>query len=177
MKEILLSQHSKKNRGKFVALVDDEDYEWLNKDSWYAHRAEGRTKITDYYVKNSKKIGNKKVKITLMHRLIMNAPKGVCVDHIDRNPFNNQRSNLRFATYQQNAFNKSKITNKTSIYLGVYLNKKAKINNREKIWLAKIKLNSGNVHLGSFKTEIDAAKAYNEMALKHFGEFANLNIF
>ena len=92
------------------------------------------------------------------------------VDHIDNNPLNNRKCNLRKATSQQQKQNIRKLKKRTSIYKGVL-----KYNKSNK-WMAKI-TKSNIVHkLGIFKTEEEAALAYNKMALELFGEFANLNI-
>jgi len=88
MKEIKLSKRGKNRNLNLVALVDDQDYEWLNKFNWAASKC----KNTFYAVKRSKR-GEKPVR---MHRLILGLtdPK-ILSDHEDRNGLNNQRSNLR----------------------------------------------------------------------------------
>jgi hypothetical protein len=90
-------------------------------------------------------------------------------DHKDRNKLNNQRSNLREANNSQNQANSKKKQGCTSRYKGVSWS----INQRK--WKASIKLNGKLIHLGVFKDEILAAKAYNKAALLYFGDFANLN--
>ena len=105
-----------------------------------------------------------------MHRDIMKTPKGLEVDHKDYNGLNNQRFNLRNCTHRQNQINKIVIS--LAPYRGVswvLKRKKWKIK-------ARIKVNGRNIHLGYFKTEEAAALAYNEAAIKYFGEFAVLNI-
>lgn len=92
------------------------------------------------------------------------------VDHIDRNPMNDNIANLRAATRSQNNMNMSCIRGLTSIYKGVYLMK-----NRT-TWESSIKINGKRKYLGTFKIETDAAIAYNKAANELFGEFANLNI-
>lgn len=90
------------------------------------------------------------------------------VDHKDRNPLNNRIGNLRAATRSENAKNKTKKKNVTSKYTGVHL--------RGKHWIASIRINTRATFLGNFKTEEEAAIAYNEAAKIHHGEFANYNI-
>jgi hypothetical protein len=106
----------------------------------------------------------------LMHRVITNAPEGVLVDHIDGNTLNNQRSNLRLCTNQQNGMNRKPRQNGSSRYKGVTWNPS------NRCWVAQIKA-AGNIqYLGSFKDERDAAREYNNAARQHFGEFARLNV-
>ena len=91
------------------------------------------------------------------------------VDHIDNDPKNNKLSNLRWATSKENQGNRSKGKNTSSCYKGVSWHSK------NKKWHAQIKLNGKKYHIGSFKNEEDAARAYDEKAREHFGEFAKLN--
>lgn len=112
----------------------------------------------------------------LLHRLILervlkrSLGKHEIVDHIDQNPLNNCRSNLRLATRAQNGQNRKVNQNNKSGYKGVCLHK------RNNTWRASITINGKSKTLGYFKTPELAAEAYNRAALKHFGEFASLNI-
>lgn len=91
------------------------------------------------------------------------------VDHKDRNPINDRIENLRAANHTQNSVNCSSKKNSSSKYLGVNFK-------NGKYWQANIRINGKKTYLGYFKTEEDAALAYNEAAKIHHGEFANLNI-
>ena len=99
MKEIILNkiQVTSKRYCKYVALVDDADYDYLNQYNWTLF------KVKKCYYSSSKING----KYILMHRLIMNAEKGQMIDHIDRNGLNCQRDNMRFCTYSENLKNRS----------------------------------------------------------------------
>lgn len=153
MKEIKLTQ------GK-VALVDDEDYEYLNQWFWQAHKHRNTC-----YAVRSEKIFNGKRPGIKMHRVILNTPSELQVDHKDHNGLNNQKYNLRNCTNSQNKMNVLPMSN--TGYLGVYY--------QNNLIRAKIRIQKKSIHLGCFKTIEDAANAYDEAALKYFGEFANLN--
>jgi hypothetical protein len=102
-----------------------------------------------------------------LHRIIMNCPEGMFVDHINHNPLNNSRSNLRIVTLQQNNMNRSKTKRNTSGVLGVSWHKP-----NEK-WRVQIVLNNKNIYLGSFDNLEDASQARKEAEIKYFGEFRN----
>jgi hypothetical protein len=157
MKEIKLTRDQ-------VALVDDEDYEYLNQFKWQAYKGE-RT----YYACRHTRKGD--VEREIMHRVIMNTPKGMEVDHIDHNGLNNQKYNLRNCTRSQNQSNRISCVG-TSKYLGVVISSKGLFKGRIE---ASLTANGVIIHLGVFKTEEDAARAYDEAAKRYHGEFANLN--
>lgn len=160
MKEIKLTQ------GK-VALVDDEDFEYLNQFKWCAVIS----KNTFYAIRSgSKKRGEEPRTNIKMHRAILKLtnPKNIC-DHKDNNGLNNQKSNLRIATPLQNQMNSTPRKNAISKYKGVTF-KKSK--NR---WEARIMLNGKNINIGTFKDEIECAKAYDKKAKELFKEFAYIN--
>lgn len=140
----------------YATLVDDEDYEYLNKLKWCAgHSSKGQ-----YYAKRT---GG-----ALMHRVILNAPKELQVDHINGNKLDNRKSNLRLCTVSQNLMNKKKYCGE-SPYKGVHFNK------RMGRYEAYIKLNARKIHIGHFDTPQEAALAWNKKAIELYGEFALLN--
>jgi hypothetical protein len=102
-----------------------------------------------------------------LHRVIMDCPEGMFIDHKDHNKLNNCRSNLRIVTQQQNNMNNAKQKNNKSGVLGVHWYKAS-----EK-WRARIKINNKEIHLGSFDNLEDASKARKEAEIKYFGEFRN----
>lgn len=159
MKEILLSKFGK-NRGKYVALVDDEDYEWLNQFNWHAHAMGNRVYAERQVEGEKRKVGQ------FMHWDIMGHKM---IDHIFGNGLDNQRANLRPCNKSQNMMNSNKVIHKTSKYKGVYWHKE---HNK---WVAHISDNGKQKTLGDFMDEIEAAKAYDKKAVEMFGEFARPN--
>jgi hypothetical protein len=105
----------------------------------------------------------------LMHRLIMAAPPGVQIDHINWNKLDNRRANLRFATATQQRANMGLQRNNTSGYKGVSLVRKSGM------WRAAIRRNGEYIWLGDHHAAVEAAKAYDSAARVLFGEFAFLN--
>lgn len=153
MKQIPLTQ------GKF-ALVDDEDFEWLNQWKWHYD-------VKGYAARHlSRKTSNHE--LVYMHRQIMNFPKNKMVDHKDRNGLNNRRENLRSCTKSQNAMNSKKEINNRSGYRGVVVDSYNTIR-------AFIMVNKRHIPLGKFSSLIDAARARDIAAKKYHGEFASLN--
>lgn len=167
MKQIQLT------KGKF-ALVDDEDFEWLNQWKWCV---QGQNSGSNFYAKRAvrKKIVHESenyfsMKMISMHRFIFGIKDiNIVIDHIDGNGLNNQKSNLRPCTQTQNLYNRRSKGTKTSVYKGV---SQRGISNQ---WRAYIHVKDKVLHLGTFGSEIDAAASYNIAALKYHGEFANLN--
>jgi len=144
----------------FHCFIDTADYPQLKNYRWYVDKG-NRT----HYVRGSLLSGEgSRLK---MHQLLSGA-KGV--DHRNCNGLDNSRSNLRRATRAENGRNRRKWARKmSSQYLGVFLNRS------RATFYASIRVNKKPIHLGTFTSEIEAAKAYNEAAQFHFGEFARLN--
>lgn len=102
-------------------------------------------------------------------------PDDKTVDHRDKNRLNNRWGNLRLATRAQNQRNRNQV-GKSSQYHGVTLARYKRKPQTSWKWQAKIMVDGVRLHLGSFSTEIEAALAYNEAAIKHHGEFASINL-
>lgn len=158
-KEIELTQGYK-------AIVDDEDYELVSAYKWRVHKSCRRKEVTYYAAAHGPRDNYKREEFK-MHRLIMNAPKGSVVDHINRNGLDNRRCNLRICTAKENSRNQ--IGKRPYKYKGV---NKA-YNHFKAIIVIERKVNE--MYLGSFKDEKSAAIAYDKAAIHYFGEFANLN--
>jgi len=148
------------------ALVDEE-FAHLNGLKWHLTNRK-RTK-THRYVASSKDLDGV-TKHTKMHQLIMGKPpRGMVIDHKNGDKKDNRRANLRFATRQENAMNHSKYDNNTSGYIGAYLHKPSGG------WMSKIGHKNKLIHLGTFKTAEEAARARDVAALELHGKFAVLN--
>ena len=159
MKTIPLTQ------GKF-AIVDDEDFEKLNVHKWHLQKSANFY----YYAVRRKNIRGKEIAI-YMHREILGLrpTDNQVVDHIDHEGLNNRRFNIRICTNQENRMNSKHNKNSLSKFKGVSWHK-----HRRK-WYASIKVNGRSQHLGSFDSEIEAAKVYDSKAKKLCGEFACTN--
>ena len=163
MKRIKLTQEK-------YALVDDENFEVMNRYTWF-YSKHGRTGYA-YRIKivsknKSSKKPRKRINIK-MHQDILCTKSGI--DHIDHNGLNNCKNNLRICTQQQNCFNAQKTNKPTSSkFKGVTFDKQT---NK---WIAQITHNGNYIKLGRHVNEIIAAETYDKAAKKLFGEFAYTN--
>lgn len=152
-----------KKYGNFEVLIDTEDWGRVKQYRWIVECR----KQSILYVKSQKK-----KKTIYLHRFILGInDKLIQVDHRYHNGLDNRKENLRKCNNSENQRNKRILKNKnhTSIYKGVFYSFTSKK------YFAKIQYENKMYHLGSFKYEINAAKAYNEKAKELFGEFAYLN--
>ena len=136
----------------YEAMVDDDDYEKVNRRSWFLQPS------TCIYA------ATRMNGVKYLHNFIMPPPIGFTVDHIDRNGLNCQRNNMRFATRSQQAANR---LFKKNNYHGVF--------RQDNRWIVKIGYKGKRHYGGSFIDEVEAAKAYDVLAKKYHGEFAMLN--
>lgn len=161
--EIPLSKRGK-HAGKYTAIVSPEDADLTGID-WSVLKTNGQV-----YANRKTKINGRYTTIHL-HRVILERELGrplvsnEFADHIDRNPLNNTRANLRLATYSQNLANRQ--TRSPYGYKGVSWQK------RRNKWVAQIGFNLKNHFIGYFDTPEEAHAAYCKKATELFGEFAN----
>lgn len=148
-----------------VALVDDEDFERVMQSRWQA----GRRHNDMFYASRYVYLGPHHYTRELLHRFILNAPPDKQVDHIDGNPLNCVRSNLRIASHGDNQHNRGKSRVNKSGYKGIFWHSIGKK------WCAQIKVNRHCYHLGLFAKLEDAARAYDTAARRLHGDFAHPN--
>lgn len=146
-----------------IALINDADLLLISPYTWCAQHTRHH-----WYAITFIGSGHTARRRVSMHRLLMSAPPGIQVDHIDGDGLNNQRSNLRLGTNGQNQANRRTAFG-ASRFKGVNREK------RGKPWRAAIKVDGRKIHLGAFENEIEAARAYDRAALERFGEFACTN--
>jgi len=152
MKEIALTQ------GR-TALVDDDDYEWLSQWRWYFNsNGPGYASRWD-----------KSRRSVLMHRVIMNAEKGVVIGHRNGNTLDNRRANLYAETRSQAGSRQRLRAGGRSGYKGVAWD----VTNGH--WVARIQVQRKRIYLGSFEDDVAAARAYDAAARQHFGPSAVMN--
>jgi hypothetical protein len=148
-----------KLNGNHVALIDDDCAWVLEGPKWQLSKS-GAGK---FYVKRMIK-KDKKITRQYLHRLLCGNPEGMVVDHINRNTLDNRKSNLRVVTTQQNSWNRVGTTNG---FKGVAKHKYG--------YCSQIMVNGKHIYCGFFKSKIDAARRYDEVAKQHYGEFALTN--
>lgn len=156
--EILL--YDIKGNVESSSYIDLEDVEKVRKYKWCLTKNKDKK---DYVITNIND------SLIFLHRFLMNATEDTKIDHIDRNPLNNKKINLRYCTIQQNNMNISLSKNNTSGITGICWHSQA-----DK-WRAYIMLNWKQINLGLFDNFEDAVKVRKEAEIKYFGEFAPIN--
>lgn len=151
------------SKGKY-AIVDAADFEWLMQWKWHAEK----DRNGNWYARHSVCENGKYGKVH-MHRLVANVSDDTMPDHINGNTLDNRRQNLRQATNKQNSRNQRKSRANTSGFKGVTLHRETGK------WRAQIRIDGKMRHLGLFDEAREAAIAYNEAAIAHYGEFARIN--
>jgi hypothetical protein len=143
-----------------VALVDDDDFEYINQWKWY---------FNGKYATRNKPITSSYRVPEYMHRVIVNTPEGMDTDHINHNKLDNRKQNLRISTRAQNKYNMTKNSRNTSGYKGVSW---STVRNK---WEVRISHNGKSFFVGRFSSLKNAADAYDNAAKTYHGEFAYLN--
>jgi len=154
----------KLTQGRY-AIVDPEDFERLNQYKWHCtHYGYATRAVPDTSGKGRRQAA------VYMHNVVCPAPEGMITDHINRNPLDNRKANLRPATQRQNVWNR-KFARKgaRTRYNGIRWDK-----NRRK-WQVRLAISGKRESFGYYADEVEAAKAYDRVAKQHRGEFAVLN--
>lgn len=142
------------SRGK-VALVDNEDYEWLSEHCWHI-RSAPRPGMLEYVGRTATCKENPSGKFSLlMHRAVLGLERGDHRqgDHINFDTFDNRRSNLRIVTQEENRTRQNSRRGSSSQYVGVTWV------NTYQIWYANLMHKGKNTTIGAFQTELAAALA------------------
>jgi len=144
-----------------VTLIDDEDFEDISEFTW---KIDGAGYVCRQW------ICELKIHTELLHRRLkgLSYGDGKVVDHINRDPLDNRRSNLRICDRSQNQCNVGILSSNTSGFKGV-----SKSNRKGKKWRADIQVRGRRVALGCFFTIEEARIAYQSAADELHGEFAN----
>ena len=147
--ECEFGKRSKAFKDGLKFLIDEDDYEKFVKDK-------------SFHLSHCGYVCGRKCKL---HRLIMDAPNGMVVDHINGDPLDNRKCNLRICTQQQNSMNKVKSKSNTTGFKGVHFYKPTGK------FVSRIKVDGKNLYLGCFEKAEDAYKAYCDACVKYHQEF------
>lgn len=146
--------HSRK-QGQLIALVDRELFPIISEYRWHLDiRGYARTKTAG--------------KLIWMHRMIINIPDDRQIDHINGDTLNNTKANLRLVDNQLNQANRNPNPNRR--YKGVFRNTKI-----PSMFEARIGWGKKSIYLGLFRSEQEAAAAYDQKAIELYGKYARLN--
>jgi len=140
--------------------LDDEDYDRAQAFRWH--------KTANGYVAGTV-IEQGARKRVYLHRWLLDAQPGQLVDHLDGNPLNNRRANLRLATRSQNQANRRRNRTSRSRYKGVTWHQ------GQQRWMARLQVNGRRITIGYYADPLQAAYEYDAFARTYFGEYARLN--
>jgi hypothetical protein len=159
----MLTKELPLSRG-LVAIVDDEDFEWVSEHKWYAQKG-----LWPYVRRNIWVDG--RCKTILLHRVILELmieARHIYADHRNGDVLDNRRSNLRVCDNELNQANRRAKRDSGHGYKGIALQPSGR-------WSAKINVHGQRKHLGTFGCAEEAARAYDRAALESWGDFARLN--
>lgn len=155
-------------------IIDAADADLATK-RWQAHFNPEYGDGGQFVAMRSIRLGKSKIRTEYLHRAILSRVlrrellRSEQVDHINRDPLDNRRANLRLASNAENCRNRRRPENNTSGYKGVIRRK------GYDRWRARIGLNGKRLHIGDYSTPEEAARAYDRVARELYGEFALLN--
>lgn len=134
------------------AKVDNEDFDKVRSIKWHKNKRYARSNDTGY-----------------MHKMIIDCPEGMEIDHINGNGLDNRRCNLRVCSASENSCNTAKHKKYSSKYKGVSWSK------ANGMWLSAIKKDGILYKIGFFRSEVSAALSYDNYARRLHKDFARLN--
>lgn len=147
--------------GEFKVKIDLEDVEKCSQVRWCISRRGRVGQKNTFYASNTE--------MGLMHRFIMDAPKGMDVDHIHGDTIDNRKNHLRICERIQNSRNSKHYSNNTSGHKGVSWHEQSGK------WIVSIRINWKHKTLGYFLTLEEAVKVREEAEIKYFGEYRRIN--
>jgi hypothetical protein len=149
----------------YTVLLDEEDAHLLVDRTWRVMKNPN----SKLYVRWTT-TENGKGRIFYLHRLVMDAPKGVLVDHWDGNTLDCRKANLRLASHAKNSHNMAKWSkDSTSKFKGISWKSK------RKRWVSQISCDGKYHYLGLYSSEIHAAYVYDLASIQHHGEYGRTN--
>lgn len=147
----------------YVALVDDKDYERVAAHRWYAERQnQNGVRVFRRFEEGGR------LRWLGLARFILDASPGEIIDHVNGNPLDNRRANLRACSHAENMRNRCRVAKNPSGFKGVFAKRVGR-------WMARIGVDGTDHYLGTFSDPAEAARAYDAAALRYHGEFARLN--
>ena len=157
-------------------MIDSEDNEWIAQLKWQTGNLRVPYEQLAFRLSMHDLVINPQLRnavLKLSEELHSHRSNGI-VDHANRNPFDNRRSNLRYVTPRQNLLNRNKMTHKGGIpvsskYIGVSFKKD------HNTWEATVYSEQKKAHRKSFKSEIEAARWRDKEIFRLHGKFAKLN--
>lgn len=165
MKEIPLTQGQ-------VALVDDEDFDRVSKYNWSARKfSNGFYAYRGWVDSKTKKVKNHSLGVFLL-----NPPKGSVVDHLNGNPLDNRKSNLRVASKQQNTWNRSVCKTSTTGIKNV-MPRKSKVDGRILNYRVGLMIDGKYKQFGPYSTVEEAVAVRNKILMEVRGELPHRKEF
>lgn len=146
-------------------MVDDADYDHLTQWNWHFGANGYAVREQHLGMKDGKRIR----RTVLMHRELVDAPKGLDVDHVNENKLDNRRSNIRLATRSQNKANMRAVKRKDNLPMGVTFNPSPR---SKQPYMARVCMNGKSYFVGNFYQLKDAVSAYAAKKKELYGDFA-----